>query len=193
MRFIASFIMIVGLAFLFYGGYEIFQANQKQKQSLAEANEVLAVDRENSEEVGSAETMEFSDGDVIGLLKIPKLEKDLPIISGTDEEELSRGVGHYKTTKLPGQDDQILLSGHRDSVFRGFGDLEIGDQFIVEMPYGTFVYEFYESEIVPADDTTVIRSTAPDEVLTLSTCYPFNFIGSAPDRYIIYAKPVVEE
>ena len=67
-----------GLAFLFYGGYEIFQANQKQKQSLAEANEVLAVDRENSEEVGSAETMEFSDGDVIGLLKIPKLEKDLP-------------------------------------------------------------------------------------------------------------------
>ena len=105
----------------------------------------------------------------------------------------SRGVGHYKTTKLPGQDDQILLSGHRDSVFRGFGDLEIGDQFIVEMPYGTFVYEFYESEIVPADDTTVIRSTAPDEVLTLSTCYPFNFIGSAPDRYIIYAKPVVEE
>ncbi|KGA98676.1 sortase [Alkalihalobacillus alcalophilus ATCC 27647 = CGMCC 1.3604] len=192
MRFIASLIMIVGLAFLIYGGYEIFQSSQKQKQSLAEANEVLAMDRDVENPISSAESMDINDGDVIGLLTIPKLEKDLPIISGTEEEELERGVGHYKTTKLPGQNDQILLSGHRDSVFRGFGELEIGDQFIVEMPYGTFVYEMYESEIVPADDTTVIRSMAPDEVLTLSTCYPFNFVGSAPDRYIIYAKPVVE-
>ncbi|GAF64567.1 class D sortase [Alkalihalobacillus trypoxylicola] len=190
MKYVAYLIMIVGLVFLAYGGYEIFQSSQKQKQSLAEANQVLAMDGDHT--VEGPDSMDISDGDVIGLLKIPKLEKDLPIISGTEEEELDRGVGHYKTTVLPGQGDQVLLSGHRDSVFRGFGELENGDQFIVEMPYGTFTYEMYDSEIVPEDDTTVIRSTAPDEILTLSTCYPFNFIGPAPDRYIIYAKPVLD-
>ncbi len=143
-------------------------------------------------EIQTPDEMEFADGDVIGVLQIPRLEQELPIISGTDEEELDRGVGHFTSTVLPGQSDQILLSGHRDSVFRGFGELEIGDHFVVEMPYGSFTYEMVDYEIVDADDTTVIRSTAPDEILTLSTCYPFSYIGPAPDRYIIYATPIDE-
>jgi sortase A len=75
-------------------------------------------------------------------------------------------------------------------VFRNFGELETGDTFIVELEYGKFKYEIYEMDIVPADDTTVIRSTAPDEILTVTTCYPFHYIGNAPERAIFYAKPV---
>jgi sortase A len=187
MKVIARIIILLGIGFLAFGGYELYQSYTKQNESMAEAKKILA---EPKGKMKSASDMKVEDGDVIGALYIPRLEKEIPIISGTDEEELSRGVGHFTTTAFPGENDQILLSGHRDTVFRDFGKLENGDQFVLKMPYGEFVYEMYESEIVDADDRTVIRRTAPNEILTLSTCYPFNFVGAAPDRYVIYAKPI---
>lgn len=127
--------------------------------------------------------------DVIGLLEIPKIDAELPIIEGTDEEMLDKGVGHYSSGVFPSDGEQILLSGHRDTVFRKFADLKVGDRFIVKMPYGTFEYEMKSSKIVDKDDTSVIRSMG-EEVLVLSTCYPFHYVGPAPDRYVIYAYPV---
>ena len=127
--------------------------------------------------------------DVIGILSIPALEETYPIIEGTDEEMLMKGVGHYATTALPGGNEQILLSGHKGTVFQRLGELQPGDRFIVDMGYGSYEYEMRESEIVAADDTTVITPRG-EEVLTLSTCYPFSYIGSASERYIIYAYPV---
>ncbi|MBO1912069.1 class D sortase, partial [Microvirga sp. 3-52] len=117
------------------------------------------------------------EGDSIGILYIPRLDREIPIIEGTHEDELAKGVGHFSSTALPGQNDQILLSGHRDTVFRQFGELEHGDEIHVKMKNGTFVYTIFDTDIVDADDRTVIRSTAPDEILTLSTCYPFSYIG----------------
>ncbi|GAE25705.1 hypothetical protein JCM9140_1713 [Halalkalibacter wakoensis JCM 9140] len=187
MKILARLIILVGIGFLAFGGYELYETYTKQNESMAEVKKVL---EEPEEGITSASDMTIEEGDVIGALYISRLEKEIPIISGTNEEELARGVGHFTSTVLPGQQDQILLSGHRDTVFRDFGKLENGDKFIVKMPYGEFTYEMYDSEIVDADDRTVIRSTAPDEILTLSTCYPFTFVGAAPDRYIIYAKPV---
>ena len=122
-------------------------------------------------------------------MTIPKLDETYPIIEGTEEEMLAKGVGHYPTTALPGEKEQILLSGHRGTVFQRLGELIAGDRFIIDMGYGKFEYEMRESQIVAADDTTVIKPRG-EEVLTLSTCYPFSYIGSAPDRYIIYAYPV---
>lgn len=156
-----------------------------QKESLSEAKKLIS-------ENHSIDTSEFfpNIGEEVGVLEIPKIDAELPIIEGTDEEELDKGVGHYKSTAFPNQNDQILLSGHRDTVFRRMGELEIGDILTVHVPYGEFSYEIVETRIVSADDRTVIKSTAPDEVLTVSTCYPFNYIGSAPDRYIINALPI---
>jgi sortase A len=74
-------------------------------------------------------------------------------------------------------------------VFRNFADLEIGDTFVVEMPYGEYEYEIEEIDIVSADDTSVIRSMG-EEVLVVTTCYPFEMLGSAPDRAVFYAWPV---
>lgn len=129
------------------------------------------------------------ENDVIGLLEIPKIKAELPIIEGTDEEMLEKGVGHYSATVFPSDGEQILLSGHRDTVFRNFGDLDIGDRFIVKMPYGAFEYEIASTKIVDKDDTSVIRLMG-EEVLVVSTCYPFRYVGAAPDRYVVYAYPV---
>lgn len=130
-----------------------------------------------------------ADNDVIGLLEIPKIKAELPIIEGTDEEMLEKGVGHYSGTVLPSDGEQILLSGHRDTVFRKFGELGIGDRFIVKMPYGSFEYEIASTKIVDKDDTSVIRPMGK-EVLVVSTCYPFRYVGAAPDLYVVYAYPV---
>lgn len=70
------------------------------------------------------------------------------------------------------------------------GELEIGDVFVLQLSYGNFTYEIDNTRIVDADDRTVIKSTAPNEILTVTTCYPFSFIGNAPKRYVLTAKPM---
>jgi len=131
--------------------------------------------------------LSYEKGEAIGILEIPRLQTELPIIEGTSEDELDRGIGHYSDTVFPGQPDQILLSGHRETVFRRLGELEMGDIFHIILPYGTYIYEITGSQIVEANDTTVIRSTAPIETLNVSTCYPFSYIGDAPYRYVLTA------
>ncbi len=199
MKKLSLLLIVAGLVLLGVGGYQWFHTAQAQKNSLAEAQAMLDEGAKESDETASeqpAETAEsFSPemGNTAGILHIPRLDAELPIVEGTDEDELEKGVGHYRGTAYPGQNDQIVLSGHRDTVFRSMGELELGDHLTVKVPYGNFTYEIVDTKIVDADDRTVISPTAPEEVLTLTTCYPFSFVGSAPDRYIITALPVEEE
>lgn len=128
-------------------------------------------------------------GDTIGSLSIPALNQTLPIIEGTGNDELKRGVGHFAQSVLPGVKDNCVLSGHRDTVFTGLGKLKVGDQLVVQTQAGTFSYEISLIRIVDKDDKTVIVP-ADHAVLTVTTCYPFNYVGSAPDRYILVADLV---
>jgi len=125
-------------------------------------------------------------GEMMGSLYIPRLEAQLPIYHGTDEDELENGVGHFKESVLPGEKDNAVLSGHRDTVFRNLGQVGKGDELEVTTTAGTFVYKVKKVRIVDKDDLTVIVPK-PRAVLTVSTCYPFNFIGAAPKRYILEA------
>lgn len=132
------------------------------------------------------------EGENIGSLSISVLEQELPIIQGTGEDELKKGVGHFIQSVLPGEEDNCVLSGHRDTVFAELGELKIGDQLIVQTSAGTFTYEVNGSRIVHEDDKTVIVPT-DHAVLTMTTCYPFDYIGHAPDRYIVCADLVTSE
>nr|WP_328700283.1 sortase [Bacillus sp. NSP9.1] len=91
---------------------------------------------------------------------------------------------------VPKQNGQIVLSGHRDTVFRRTGELEIGDRLNIELPYGSFDYRITNMKIVDKEDTSIITLQHEKEELLLTTCYPFSYIGDAPKRYIIYAKPL---
>ncbi len=132
-----------------------------------------------------------AEGDNIGSLTIPALKQKLPIIEGTGAEELKKGVGHFSQSVLPGEQDNCVLSGHRDTVFANLGKLNIGDQLIVQTSAGTYTYEIKRVRIVDKDDKTVIVP-ADHAILTLTTCYPFQYIGNAPDRYILIADLVAE-
>ncbi len=130
-----------------------------------------------------------AEGDNIGSLTIPALNQTLPIIQGTGEDELKKGVGHFLQSVLPGEDDNCVFSGHRETVFRQLGNLKIGDHLIVQTSAGTFTYQVNGTRIVDKDDKTVIVPT-DHAVLTMTTCYPFDTPGYFPDRYIVSATLV---
>jgi sortase A len=125
-------------------------------------------------------------GEKIGTLEIPTIDASLPIIHGTDEDELEKGVGHYKGSVLPGEPDHSVLSGHRDTVFRNLKDVQLQDTLVVTTSAGRFVYEVDDIYIVDQYDQSVITPTS-NATLSLTTCYPFTFVGSAPERYIIHS------
>jgi len=129
----------------------------------------------------------YTPGDLIGQLIIPSLDYELPIYEGTDDAQLKKGVGRFIGSAYPGVIDNCVLSGHRDTVFTKLGDLIIGESIHVSTDIGLFTYVVTGIRIVEADDKTVI---VPTDVatLTLTTCYPFVYIGAAPQRYIVTAE-----
>jgi sortase A len=125
-------------------------------------------------------------GDLIGTLIIPRIKKSIPIYEGTEQDQLKKGAGHHIKSVLPGLADNSVIAGHRDSVFSKFNLLQKGDRILVKTSYGNFTYKIKSFRIVDSDDRTVIVPTKV-ATLTLSTCYPFYFIGNAPQRFIVTA------
>ncbi len=134
----------------------------------------------------------YQQGDQIGYLRIPKLSASLPIIEGTDEDELAKGVGHVAESVMPGMKDNSVLAGHRDTVFRRLGEVGVGDILQVDTSAGKFIYRVNNVRIVAKDDRTVIVRK-PKAVLTVITCYPFHYIGAAPKRYVLSADLIKRE
>lgn len=101
-------------------------------------------------------------------------------------------MGHFSQSVLPGAKDNCVLSGHRDTVFAELGKLKVGDRLVARTQAGTFTYEISRIRIVDKDDKTVIVP-ADHAVLTVTTCYPFDYLGSAPDRYVLVADLVTDQ
>ncbi|MGM0750198.1 MAG: class D sortase [Bacillota bacterium] len=176
----------------FGGGKDIISSYQKTNASLAEAKEITknAKEKDNPKnQKENKETFQTKTGETVGILTIPKIDAELPIVEGTAAEDLKKGVGHYKGSSYPEDNGQIVLSGHRDTVFRRTGELDIGDVLKINLSYGEFKYKITHTKIVNEEDTSVITLQQKKEELILTTCYPFSYIGDAPKRYIIYADP----
>jgi sortase A len=144
-----------------------------------------AIDKSSTSTINPA-AIKVAKGDFIGTLAIPRINKVISIYEGTEESQLKKGAGHYIKSVLPGAMDNSVIAGHRDSVFSKFGSLKVGDPITVTTTYGKFVYIIDSFRIVKADDRTVIVPTE-EATLTLSTCYPFRFVGNAPKRFIVTA------
>lgn len=197
MKALANLFIVVGLAMLGWFGYSLYEQDQMQSVTIEQAETAIEELRAESAEAGSPdfdeEVQNFSPEmyEAFGILHVPKLDRSIGVVEGTDPDALDKGVGHMSSTVLPGQGEQIIFSGHRDTVFKNFADLALGDTFVVEMPYGDYTYEIQDTEIVDADDTSVVGKMG-EEVLVVSTCYPFDYLGNAPERFVFYAYPVVE-
>ena len=122
----------------------------------------------------------------LGVLDIPSLQLQVPVLEGTDDLTLDRGVGHITGTAWLSDGGNIGIAGHRDGFFRALKDIHVGDTIDLHSQQGSAHYLVDEIQIVPPDDVSVLEPRAKSS-LTLVTCYPFYFVGSAPRRYIVHA------
>jgi sortase A len=103
-----------------------------------------------------------------------------------DARTLRSAVGHVPETALPGEPGNAAFAGHRDTFFRKLRHVRKGDRIVVTTPDGVYDYVVRETRVVPPSDVSVLEPTA-EQSLTLVTCYPFDYIGSAPERFIVRA------
>jgi len=125
----------------------------------------------------------------LAVLRIPKLRLEVAVLPGTDDATLDRGLGHIEDTPLPGADGNAGIAGHRDGFFRGLKDILPGDTIEIDTLGRKDTYRVERTWIVDPSDVSVLDPT-PSASLTLVTCYPFYFVGSAPQRFIVRAVRV---
>ena len=125
-------------------------------------------------------------GDVIGRLEIPTLGLSVPVTAGIETSSLLRGVGHIEGTAYPGGLGTLGLAGHRDTYFRPLRRIQTGMDIRVTDESGTYHYEVDSTEIVTPEQVDVLAIRSRPE-LTLVTCYPFDYVGAAPNRFIVHA------
>jgi sortase A len=124
----------------------------------------------------------------VAVLRISRVHLEVPVLEGTDDLSLNRGVGHIAGTGRPGDDGNVGIAGHRDGFFRGLKDVAPGDTIELLTARRTDRYLVDHISIVSPNDVSVLQPRPSRSTLTLVTCYPFYFVGSAPQRFIVQAS-----
>lgn len=128
---------------------------------------------------------------LLGRLAIPRLHLSAMIREGTNEKTLDVALGHIPGTAMPGQTGNVGIAGHRDTLFRELREIRKKDLIRFETLAGNYVYEVESKKVVRPRDVSVLDAGDHSE-LTLVTCFPFQYVGSAPDRFIVKARQVSE-
>jgi sortase A len=177
MRWLERLLIVIGCGCLLAVGISLARARSFQE---------TAAETFERELVAAVPVAPLDDG-LIGRLEIPRLRLSVIVMEGDDDATLARAVGHVAGTALPWERGNAVLAGHRDTFFRPLKDLREGDEIRMTTTRGTFDYRVIRTEIVEPDDLSVLAPT-PGRALTLVTCYPFVYVGRAPQRFVIYAQ-----
>jgi sortase A len=128
-------------------------------------------------------------GGLIGRIEIPRLGVSVVVVEDTGASTLRRAAGHITGTALPGEPGNVGIAGHRDTFFRPLRNIRRNDVITVTTVRGEYRYRVVSTKVVSPDDVAVLNPDG-DEILTLVTCYPFYFVGSAPRRFIVRAERI---
>jgi len=185
-------LLVVGVLLIGYCVWAFLDARAEQGMLSSRLDQV-----ENNAEPGTVpvawETRhEALQSGLVGRIKIERLGFSAIIVDGDSHRNLRQGVGHLQDTAYPGERGNVALAGHRDTYFRPLKDLEEGDVIRITTPDGTFSYVVDSLMIVPPNRGDLVQPTHVPE-LTLVTCYPFYWIGPAPKRFVVRARPVETE
>lgn len=184
-RFASYFFMALALLTLGYSVYVVVDAHAYQvyEQSKFEASLLKAT--------GSPQLPPpLVEGDVIGEIQVPRLHLKAIVVQGDSHTILRRAVGHIPETALPGKPGNVALAGHRDTFFRPLRNIKLGDTITLQTTAGDFQYLVESTQVVPSGQTEVLSTTAVP-TLTLITCFPFDYLGAAPNRFVVRAREVV--
>lgn len=181
-RWIEGLLLAVGLLSLgVWGGVQL-----ASMLSQAWENRSFDLKKQQVSAPAASKTRAPERGDVLGRLSIPRLGLSSMVREGDDEGILSLAVGHIPGTSLPGQAGNVAVAAHRDTIFRGLRNIKKDDVIHFETMNGTHDYEVDSIDLVMPDDVSVLKAGKRPQ-LTLVTCYPFYYVGSAPQRFIVSA------
>jgi sortase A len=127
-------------------------------------------------------------GSPVARLRIPKIGLDEIVLEGIDDEAMNGGPGHYPGSPLPGKAGNSIISAHRDRHFRNLGRLAVGDTVVTESGNTTTRWVIVKRTVVDKDRPALFP--AKTATLTLTTCWPIRYFGTAPDRLILTARPI---
>ncbi len=177
-RIVARVLLAAGLLALGYVAYVVIDAKDYQ----AIEHRRLEDARANVSAVAAV-----VDGRAIGEIQIPRLRLSAVVVQGDSETILQRAVGHVADTAMPGESGNVVLAGHRDTFFRPLKRVRIGDAITLKTRSGDFEYLVESTAVVGPPDVQVLEPSR-ERILTLITCFPFGFVGPAPDRFIVRAR-----
>jgi sortase A len=178
---VASYLFLAaGLLALSYVGYVVVDAHayQAYEQSKFEAASLTQAPRL------------LVEGGVIGEIEVARVHLKAIVVQGDSHTLLRRAVGHIPETALPGAIGNVVIAGDRDTFFRPLRNIRLGDAITLKTPDGAFQYLVESTEVVPATHMEVLNASS-DRILTLITCFPFDYIGPAPNRFVVRARQLV--
>lgn len=192
-------LLVLGVTCLGYYGYQTAEAHNFQQEQTAAFEALLdsnAIPNAAAAVASPAAAPpriaraapKVADG-VVALLDIPRLKLSTPVMSGDGDDVLDVAVGHLPDTPMPWEAGNTAFAAHRDGLFRSLRNIRVGDEVRVRSAQGDFVYRVRETKIVMPDDLSVLAPTETQTV-TLITCYPFNFVGHAPKRFVVHAERI---
>lgn len=193
LRFAQRLFLAIGIVTLAYAGgtaayaelYQRYQSHKFEPVRTVQAPGNLVAKADEKTEI--AEPAELNEGDPVGKLVIPRLGISVVVLHGVEDDTLRVGAGHVPGTPLPGADGNSAIAAHRDTFFRKLEGIKSNDLIEYFSARGEFHYLVDSTEIVEPADTRPMESRGVNE-LTLISCFPFYFIGSAPQRFIVHAR-----
>ena len=182
-------ITFCGLIKIFLGrqiNLNISLINKMAIDKSAKKEEIMAIDTNTNKIQNYPEY-----GTQYATIEIPKIDVNLPVYFGSTLDVLKNGVGHDSASYFPGEGGTIIYMGHNSkNAFRRFSELKKGDEIAVKTYYGDFTYKIYDMKLINEKDLDALPIQKDEEILMCYTCYPFNNIGYATQRYVVYAKPI---
>jgi sortase A len=189
-RIVEYLLLLVATVSLGYYAYANTEAYLYQAYEDRALDQILASRQEitpsSATPAPAAPILRPSEGELIGRIEIPRLNVSAIVRAGSDARTLGLAVGHIPGTAFPGESGNVGLAGHRDTFFRRLRDIRSDDEIRLLTTKGTFAYRVAETSIVLPGDVWVLDPTERP-TLTLITCYPFTYIGSAPKRFVVRA------
>jgi sortase A len=181
LRRLRSLLLLIAIATLGYSGLAYFDQYWYERH----ASEAFDRAREAGQASPTAEPFKAR-------LTIPRLHLTVMVEDGVGENVLRRAAGHIPHTVLPGRTGNVGVAAHRDTLFRGLKEIKSKDRIVLSTPTVDYNYEVVSTSIVNPGDVSVLAPSRGQKTLTLVTCYPFEFFGHAPKRFIVRARQIDE-
>ena len=189
-KIIVAFLIVItffGLINIFLGrqiNLNISLINKMAIDKSAKKEEIMAIDTNTNKIQNYPEY-----GTQYATIEIPKIDVNLPVYFGSTLDVLKNGVGHDSASYFPGEGGSIVYMGHNSKkMFRRFSELQKGNEIKVTTSYGEYVYKIYDMQLIKETELDKLPIQRDKEILMVYTCYPFNNVGYATQRYVVYAE-----